>query len=98
MKSLMIAGLVVAGAGLAPSGAQAKDASLAAAGLQPVEVVGFSGSVPKGMPLFVALPRLAPGAEVDLRSVDGSGLVAFGRSMPAALDPNAEIATGTVGK
>ncbi|ACL61851.1 hypothetical protein [Methylobacterium nodulans] len=94
MKSLMIAGVLVAGAGAA----RAEDASLAASGLQPMEVVGFSDSVPQGMPLFVALPRMAPGAEVDLRDVGTSGLVAFGRTVPAALDPNAEIATGTVTK
>ncbi|MGY2048468.1 hypothetical protein [Methylobacterium sp. JK268] len=90
--SLVLAGLMLLGTGAA----RAEDASLAQAGLEPIAVVGFSESVPKGMPLFAALPRMAPGAEVDLRDVGTSGLVAFRDTLPTALDPDADIATATV--
>ncbi|ACA20807.1 hypothetical protein M446_6551 [Methylobacterium sp. 4-46] len=93
-KSLVIAGLLVAGMGAA----RAADDGLAAAGLAPIAVVGFSDSVPRGMPLFAALPRLAPGAEADLRDVGASGLVAFRDGLPTALDPNADIATASTGR
>lgn len=93
VKSVMAAGILAVGM----SAASAQEDGLAAAGIQPVSVVGFSDSVPKGMPLFMALPRMAPGAEVDLRDVGTSGLVAFGSSLPASLDPNTDIMTATVG-
>ncbi|WP_407528618.1 hypothetical protein [Methylobacterium oryzisoli] len=92
VKSLVVAGILSLGAGAA----QAGDAALTEAGIMPLDVVGFSESVPKGMPLFAALPRMAPGAESDVRDVGMSGLVAFGTRVPSSLDPNADIATGTV--
>ncbi|WP_244936355.1 hypothetical protein [Methylobacterium currus] len=59
---------------------------------------GFSERVPAGMPLFAALPHMAPGAEVDVRGIETSGLVAFGPSVPQMVDPNADIATGSLKK
>jgi hypothetical protein len=91
IKSVMVAGFLAAGLGAA--GAQ--ENSLAAAGIQPIEVVGFSDSVPKGMPLFAALPKMAPGAEVEVRDVGMSGLIAFNSSLPMSLDPNADVMTAS---
>ncbi|GJD99984.1 hypothetical protein [Methylobacterium isbiliense] len=92
VKSLVVAGILSLGVGAA----QAGDSALTEAGIAPLDVVGFSESVPKGMPLFAALPRMAPGAESDVRDVGMSGLVAFGTQVPSSLDPNADIATGSV--
>ncbi|GJD53282.1 hypothetical protein OPKNFCMD_6057 [Methylobacterium crusticola] len=93
LKLIVAAGLVLAGV----AAAEARDgATLVEAGIPALDVAGFSDSVPAGMPLFAALPRMAPGAEVEIRDVGTSGLVAFDTRMPAMLDPNAEIATGSV--
>ncbi|WP_298953853.1 hypothetical protein [uncultured Methylobacterium sp.] len=92
LKMILVAGALAAGT----FAAAARDgATLEEAGLMPVEVVGFQSAIPAGLPMFAALPRMAPGAELDLRSIDTSGLVAFAPTMPG-FDPNADIATGSV--
>lgn len=94
LKTIIAAGLVLAGS----AAARAEGTTLDQAGIPALEVPGFSGSVPAGLPLFAALPRMAPGAEVDVRGIDTSGLVAFGPTVPSAMDPNADIATGSLKK
>jgi len=94
LKTIIAAGLVLAGS----AAARAEGTTLDQAGIPALEVPGFSASVPAGMPLFAALPRMAPGAEVDVRGIDTSGLVAFGASVPSAMDPNADVATGSLKK
>ncbi|MEH3148262.1 MAG: hypothetical protein PGN34_23705 [Methylobacterium frigidaeris] len=92
LKLILVAGAFAAGTTVAV----ARDgATLEEAGVMPVEVVGFQPAIPAGMPLFAALPKMAPGAEVDVRNVDASGLIAFAPTMPG-FDPNADIATGSV--
>jgi hypothetical protein len=93
-EMLLKTGLVLAGS----AAARAEGTSLDQAGIPALDVPGFTESVPAGMPLFAALPRMAPGAEVDVRGIDTSGLVAFGPSVPQMIDPNADIATGTLKK
>lgn len=93
-KTVIAAGLVLAGS----AAARAEGTTLDQAGIPALDVPGFSASIPSGMPLFAALPQMAPGAEVDLRGIDTSGLVAFGPSVPSMVDPNADIATGSVKK
>ncbi|TGE00288.1 hypothetical protein [Methylobacterium nonmethylotrophicum] len=94
VKTVIAAGLVLAGSAAARAGGTTLDQ----AGITPVDVPGFSESVPAGLPLFAALPRMAPGAEVDIRAVETSGLVAFTPSVPQMIDPMADIATGTLRK
>ncbi|KMO35998.1 hypothetical protein VQ02_16345 [Methylobacterium variabile] len=94
LKTVIAAGLVLAGS----AAARAEGTTLDQAGIPALDVPGFAESVPAGMPMFAALPRMAPGAEVDIRSVDVSGLVAFGPSLPQMIDPNADIATGSLRK
>ncbi|TNC13278.1 hypothetical protein FF100_10665 [Methylobacterium terricola] len=93
-KTVIAAGLVLAGS----AAARAEGTTLDQAGIPALDVPGFSGSVPSGMPLFAALPMMAPGAEVNVRGIDTSGLVAFGPSVPQMVDPNADIATGSLKK
>ncbi|KMO17126.1 hypothetical protein [Methylobacterium platani] len=94
LKTVIAAGLVVA----CSAAARAEGTSLDQAGIPALDVPGFAASVPAGMPLFAALPQMAPGAEVNVRGIDTSGLVAFGSSVPSAIDPNADIATGSLAK
>lgn len=98
-KTVVAAGLVMAGALSAGTlAARAEGTTLDQAGIPALDVPGFSASVPAGMPLFAALPSMAPGAEVNVRGIDTSGLVAFTPSVPQAMDPNADIATGSLRK
>ncbi|KMO31881.1 hypothetical protein VQ03_26705 [Methylobacterium tarhaniae] len=94
LKTVIAAGLVMVGS----AAARAEGTTLDQAGIPALDVPGFAESVPAGMPLFAALPRMAPGAEVEVRSIDTSGLVAFSPSVPQMVDPNAEIATGSLRK
>ncbi|KMO28646.1 hypothetical protein ACQVP2_02935 [Methylobacterium aquaticum] len=94
LKTVIAAGLILAGS----AAARAEGTSLDQAGIPALDVPGFSDRVPAGMPLFAALPRMAPGAEVEVRGIDTSGLVAFDASIPTALDPNADVATGSLNR